>query len=218
MIRCNVLNTTTRPLLSPYKISVCILNTSNPYEKSLRARPTKLLRRLVKAYHCLIASSRSLRVIARLIPVSTFLDPYLAKYSIGADKRSIASTRRKALQDFEFSDGLTIEKGKWVCTPAAAMMRDPKSWVDSQEFMVSDMLTPIPSNLWSDLASSGARSQKRHQSSQTHARGRLGVLVAIHGYLTPFSSHRLRKFLPARQSRSLFRRSGDEIDSSPYRH
>jgi hypothetical protein len=54
--------------------------------------------------------------------------------SIGADKCIVASTRRKALQDFKFSDGLTIEKGKWVCTPAAAMMRDPKSWVDSHEF------------------------------------------------------------------------------------
>lgn len=44
------------------------------------------------------------------------------------------STRRLALQPFVLSGGWKVDVGKWVCTPAQAMMKDPAKYAAPQEF------------------------------------------------------------------------------------
>lgn len=46
----------------------------------------------------------------------------------------LVSTRRLALQPFTLSNGSRVEVGEWVCTPARAMMRDPKKYPHPLEF------------------------------------------------------------------------------------
>ncbi|KAM7208248.1 putative cytochrome P450 E-class, group IV [Naviculisporaceae sp. PSN 640] len=54
------------------------------------------------------------------------------------------STRRKALQPFAFSDGLTVPAGEWVCTAARGMVQEETYCPDAGEFRgfrFSDMAT-----------------------------------------------------------------------------
>ena len=44
------------------------------------------------------------------------------------------AVRRKTLQDFTFSDGLFVQKGRWICVPTRALMRDPARYEDPNEF------------------------------------------------------------------------------------
>ncbi|KAK8107789.1 cytochrome P450 [Apiospora kogelbergensis] len=42
--------------------------------------------------------------------------------------------RRKALEPFTFSDGLSVARGEWVCVPHRSMMRDSRFFPDALEF------------------------------------------------------------------------------------
>ena len=44
------------------------------------------------------------------------------------------STRRKALQDFQLSDGLKVPAGEWICTAARGMGSDASTYTRSNEF------------------------------------------------------------------------------------
>lgn len=44
------------------------------------------------------------------------------------------STRRKALQPFTLSDGTSVAKGDWLCTPLKPMMRDARNYALPLEF------------------------------------------------------------------------------------
>lgn len=38
------------------------------------------------------------------------------------------------LKPFELSNGVRVERGDWLTTPLAPMLRDPKRWIDPHEF------------------------------------------------------------------------------------
>ncbi|ROT39585.1 hypothetical protein SODALDRAFT_322958 [Sodiomyces alkalinus F11] len=44
------------------------------------------------------------------------------------------STRRRALQPFDLSDGTKLAVGDWACTPSGAIMRDERHYAAASEF------------------------------------------------------------------------------------
>lgn len=65
-----------------------------------------------------------LKESARLSPIDSCYYPLSKKsYIPSLNNGSKVSTRRKALQPFQMTDGTYIERGKWICTPMAAMLR-----------------------------------------------------------------------------------------------
>lgn len=117
-----------RAYLLPCMTSPSTPNTSSPCGRSSRARRTKLSKRPAPASRCSTASSKSPRACLRLTTVSS-----PAQRDSFQLTRSV-STRRKALQPFELSDGTRIERGQWVCTASRAMMKDPRNFVRPLEF------------------------------------------------------------------------------------
>ena len=52
------------------------------------------------------------------------------------------SGRRQALQPFAFSDGTALNKGDWVCTPAAAVMQRETDYPEASEFRGFRFVSP----------------------------------------------------------------------------
>lgn len=47
---------------------------------------------------------------------------------------SVAAVQREALADFQFSDGLKVSKGDWICIPWRTMMCDPQYFDQPRAF------------------------------------------------------------------------------------
>ncbi|KAL4943637.1 hypothetical protein BDV06DRAFT_210932 [Aspergillus oleicola] len=61
------------------------------------------------------------------------LDSFVRE-SIRCTNSDAITVRRKALRPFDFSDGLRVEQGDWVCVPQRAMMHDGRRYENPRQF------------------------------------------------------------------------------------